>query len=88
MQGTATYVNLLWEDESAASALEPAASDLADFCLALGGTVSGEHGIGTLKTSFLTREPAKRSSSFSGRFGISGIRGASSIRGRSSSAEL
>ena len=50
------HVNLLWEDEASGANIDDAAAELARFTLSLGGTVSGEHGIGTLKRSFLADE--------------------------------
>ena len=50
------HVNLLWESEEDGSAVDAAARDLIDKTLELGGTVSGEHGIGSLKRDSLVRE--------------------------------
>jgi len=50
------HVNLLWEDEGGEHRLERAAADLVDRTLALGGTISGEHGIGSLKRDSLVQE--------------------------------
>jgi glycolate oxidase len=47
---------MLWEQPEGEGRIEAAASDLIDKTLALGGTISGEHGIGSLKKRFLPRE--------------------------------
>jgi len=43
-------------DEAARLALQGAFEDLLDAAIALGGTVTGEHGVGLLKRSGLLRE--------------------------------
>jgi glycolate dehydrogenase FAD-linked subunit len=50
------HVNLLWDDPDAAPAVERALDALFKSVLALGGTLSGEHGIGTSKAEFLPLE--------------------------------
>lgn len=50
------HVNLLWEAPGGELRVDAAASDLVDKTLALGGSISGEHGIGTLKKSALPLE--------------------------------
>jgi glycolate oxidase len=48
------HVNVLWDDEE----LDPwpAISDVFDLTLALGGSITGEHGIGRAKIDYLPRE--------------------------------
>jgi len=48
------HVNVLWDDEEIDP--WPAISDIFDATLALGGTISGEHGIGLAKIDYLPRE--------------------------------
>lgn len=48
------HVNVLWDDEEVDP--WPAISDIFDATLALGGTISGEHGIGLAKVDYLPRE--------------------------------
>lgn len=48
------HVNVLWDDEEIDP--WPAVSDIFDATLALGGTISGEHGIGAAKIDYLPRE--------------------------------
>jgi len=48
------HVNVLWDDEEIDP--RPAISDIFDATLALGGTISGEHGIGLAKVDYLPRE--------------------------------
>ncbi len=48
------HVNVLWDDPGFDPI--PAVSDLFDLTLALGGTITGEHGIGSAKREWLSRE--------------------------------
>jgi glycolate oxidase len=48
------HVNVLWDDEEIDP--WPAIGDVFDATLALGGTISGEHGIGVAKIDYLPRE--------------------------------
>ena len=48
------HVNILWDDPEFDPV--PAVSDLFDLTLALGGTITGEHGIGSAKREWLSRE--------------------------------
>ena len=50
------HVNLLWNDEGGAERCEAAVEDVVRAALDLGGTISGEHGIGLLKRRFLPWE--------------------------------
>lgn len=54
------HVNLLWERAGGEARVDAAARELVDKTLALGGTISGEHGIGTLKKDALPRELGAR----------------------------
>jgi FAD/FMN-containing dehydrogenase len=54
------HVNLLWEQAGGEARVGPAGRELVDKTLALGGTISGEHGIGTLKKDALPRELGAR----------------------------
>lgn len=54
------HVNLLWEEPSGAERIDAAAQELLREALALGGTVSGEHGIGSLKKDALPWELGQR----------------------------
>jgi glycolate oxidase len=53
------HVNFLWNDDSELSAIKSAVSALMDLTLALGGTLSGEHGIGLTKSAYLPREQSQ-----------------------------
>ena len=55
------HVNLLWDDPEGGAGAEAAADAVIAAALDLGGTVSGEHGIGLAKRRFLPREVGDRS---------------------------
>ena len=48
-------------DQEAWKRVEAAIEEIFDVALALGGTLSGEHGIGTAKSRYLAREVGKGS---------------------------
>jgi glycolate oxidase len=50
------HVNILWYDEGGAERGEKAADEVIRATLDLGGTISGEHGLGLLKRRFLAWE--------------------------------
>ena len=50
------HINLLWNDESESPHVEEALSSLLHTVVDLGGTLSGEHGIGSSKAHFLPLE--------------------------------
>jgi len=50
------HVNILWEDPDGAERAPSAVRAVFDLALAHGGTISGEHGIGTLKRPYLSLE--------------------------------
>ncbi len=50
------HVNLLWHDESQKPAVDRAIKSLFEAVVAMGGTLSGEHGIGVLKAPYLHLE--------------------------------
>jgi glycolate oxidase len=50
------HVNFLWDDESKRADVDRAIRGLFEATIALGGTLSGEHGIGVLKAPFLSME--------------------------------
>ena len=50
------HVNLLWDDEAAAPCVEDALARLFRAVIGMGGTLSGEHGIGTSKAAYLSLE--------------------------------
>jgi glycolate oxidase len=50
------HVNFLWDDESEREAVSKAIEQLFRDVVALGGTLSGEHGIGVLKAPYLPLE--------------------------------
>jgi len=50
------HVNILWNEPDEAPRVERALDDLFEAVLRMGGTLSGEHGIGTSKAAFLPRE--------------------------------
>jgi FAD/FMN-containing dehydrogenase len=52
----ATYLLEVPGVEGQPERIEAATEDLADWVLAAGGTISGEHGIGWLKTGLLERQ--------------------------------
>ena len=49
-------MNILWYDEAGAERGERAADEVIRATLDLGGTISGEHGLGLLKRRFLSWE--------------------------------
>ncbi|MDP4448957.1 FAD-linked oxidase C-terminal domain-containing protein [Staphylococcus hyicus] len=49
-------INANMRDEMAIKNVERAVEEIFDYAIALGGTLSGEHGIGTMKKAFMTRE--------------------------------
>jgi glycolate oxidase len=52
------HVNFLWNDASERPAVDQAIKELFQLTIALGGTLSGEHGIGILKAPYLPLEQA------------------------------
>jgi glycolate oxidase len=50
------HVNFLWNEEHEVPAVERAILELFQRVIALGGTLSGEHGIGVLKAAYLPLE--------------------------------
>ncbi len=52
------HVNFLWDDPADRVAVERAVADLMRTTVALGGTLSGEHGIGIAKAPYLAFEQA------------------------------
>lgn len=50
------HVNLLWDDESQEKRVELAITELFEATVSLGGTLSGEHGIGAVKARYLAIE--------------------------------
>jgi len=50
------HVNLLWEELSGSSRVGKAADEVMQAALELGGTVTGEHGVGLLKRQYLEQE--------------------------------
>ncbi len=54
------HVNILWYDEGGAERGEKAADEVIRATLDLGGTISGEHGLGLLKRRFLPWEQDSR----------------------------
>ncbi len=50
------HVNLLWDEPSQRPAVDAATAELFASAIELGGTLSGEHGIGALKAPFLGLE--------------------------------
>ncbi len=55
------HVNLVWDEGHGQPRAEVAAREVMDAALRLGGTISGEHGIGTCKRRFLPGELGERS---------------------------
>jgi glycolate oxidase len=53
------HVNLLWDDPAAYPAVQRAIAALFRATLSLGGTLSGEHGIGVLKAPYLPWEQSE-----------------------------
>jgi glycolate oxidase len=54
------HVNLLWEDDGGPARAEAAADEVVAAALELGGTISGEHGLGCTKSRFLPLELGSR----------------------------
>jgi glycolate oxidase len=52
------HVNFLWNDASQEPAVHAAVGELFELVIALGGTLTGEHGIGILKAPYLPLEQA------------------------------
>jgi glycolate oxidase len=50
------HINLLWDDPAQAEAVDRATGELFEAAVALGGSVSGEHGVGALKARWLPLE--------------------------------
>ncbi len=50
------HVNFLWDDEAEAPRVQAAIRELFQLTVSLGGTLSGEHGIGVLKAPYLPLE--------------------------------
>ena len=50
------HVNLLWNDEAQRAAVDTAIRALFESVVAMGGTLSGEHGVGVLKAPYLSLE--------------------------------
>ncbi len=50
------HVNFLWDDDSERPAVDRAIESLMKATIALGGTLTGEHGIGVLKAAYLPLE--------------------------------
>ena len=50
------HVNFLWNDSAERPRVDEALLDLLRATLAMGGTLSGEHGIGVMKAPFLSLE--------------------------------
>lgn len=50
------HVNFLWNDDSEAPAIQRAVADLMRTTVGLGGTLSGEHGIGLTKSPYIALE--------------------------------
>ena len=50
------HVNLLWDDDEDLPKVKKMIVKLFELTLALGGTISGEHGIGVLKAPYLSME--------------------------------
>ena len=53
------HVNLLWDTPDEAPRVQAAIGDLFASVVSLGGTLSGEHGIGVLKAPYLPLEQSK-----------------------------
>ena len=49
-------INTNMRDQSEVSRVEDAIEEIFDYAIELGGTLSGEHGIGTMKRAFFERE--------------------------------
>ena len=50
------HVNFLWDDPSEWPSVKHAVDGMVEAVLAMGGTLSGEHGIGVLKAPYLALE--------------------------------
>jgi glycolate oxidase len=50
------HVNFLWDEPDEAPRVQLAIRELFEHAVALGGTLSGEHGIGVLKAPYLPLE--------------------------------
>jgi len=50
------HVNFLWNDDSELPAVERSIEELFRNVISMGGTLSGEHGIGVLKAPYLSLE--------------------------------
>jgi glycolate oxidase len=50
------HVNILWDHEQDAPKVEAALDDLFRAVLAMGGTLTGEHGVGVSKAEYLPLE--------------------------------
>jgi glycolate oxidase len=53
------HVNFLWDDESEVPAVDRTITEMFRDVVALGGTLSGEHGIGVLKAPYLPLEQSQ-----------------------------
>ena len=53
------HVNLLWDEEEQLARVEGALDELFRAVVSMGGTLSGEHGIGTSKSAFLALEQSR-----------------------------
>jgi glycolate oxidase len=50
------HVNFLWDEPAEAPRVQAAIAELFELTIALGGTLSGEHGVGVLKAPYLPLE--------------------------------
>lgn len=53
------HVNFLWDTPAERPRVDAAVRELMEVTIALGGTLSGEHGIGSLKTPYLSLEQSE-----------------------------
>lgn len=53
------HVNFLWDDPAQAAQVQTAIAALMEATVAMGGTLSGEHGIGVLKAAYLPLEQSE-----------------------------
>jgi glycolate oxidase len=53
------HVNFLWDEPEEAPRVQAAIRELFELTIALGGTLSGEHGIGVLKAPYLSLEQSE-----------------------------
>lgn len=53
------HVNVLWDDDAQRPAVDAAVADLMRATLALGGTLTGEHGVGLSKRDYLAWEQSE-----------------------------